>query len=303
MGEVGVNVDQSYVERSAPPALAGLVASVWIQRVGGGPHVQRDVPSGSVELRCRVGGPPEIVGPLTRARVETLDSGTTVVGVRLHPAAAARLLSRPASEVVDEVVRAEEVWGDRALRLGEDLAAASTGADAARHLLDHLLGHVRASPTGPGADTLAARAVQELRWHTDDVGAVARELHVSERHLRRRVLAEVGLSPKTLHRALRFQRFLALAQHTMAQGKPPGDDGLGRRAADVGYADQAHLSRECVRLTGLTPGAFLRDAEENCACGHDHAAAYAPLLRARHRGARPGRGNGRSVQGRSGGGS
>jgi AraC-like DNA-binding protein len=31
-------------------------------------------------------------------------------------------------------------------------------------------------------------------------------------------------------------------------------------AADAGYADQAHLTRECRRLTGLTPGELRRVA-------------------------------------------
>ena len=44
---------------------------------------------------------------------------------------------------------------------------------------------------------------------------------------------------------LRFQRFLARARN--------GDGDLARTAADLGYADQAHLTRECVRLSGLTP--------------------------------------------------
>jgi hypothetical protein len=34
-----------------------------------------------------------------------------------------------------------------------------------------------------------------------------------------------------------------------------------------------------VRLTGVTPRVFLRGVEETCACGHDHSASYAPLLR------------------------
>jgi len=94
------------------------------------------------------------------------------------------------------------------------------------------------------------------------------------------VLAQVGLAPKALQRTLRFQRFLALAQYAMAHGREPTDEGLARLAADAGFADQAHLSRECGRLTGLTPSAFLGNARATCACGHDHAAAYAPVLQA-----------------------
>jgi hypothetical protein len=42
-----------------------------------------------------------------------------------------------------------------------------------------------------------------------------------------------------------------------------------------------------VRLTGASPRAFLGEAEHQCACGHDHAASFAPLLRSRPSGTAP----------------
>ena len=73
---------------------------------------------------------------------------------------------------------------------------------------------------------------------------LGRRSGLSERQLRRRFVDAVGYGPKTLARVLRFQRFLALAAH--------GRD-LGASALDAGYADQAHLTRECRRLSGRTP--------------------------------------------------
>jgi hypothetical protein len=48
--------EQSYIERPPIAALAGIVSSVWIQRVAADaePYVQRNIPSGAVELVCRV---------------------------------------------------------------------------------------------------------------------------------------------------------------------------------------------------------------------------------------------------------
>ena len=51
-------------------------------------------------------------------------------------------------------------------------------------------------------------------------------------------------------RIQRFQHFLALAE------QQPGA-ALSRLAAEAGYADQAHLTRECGRLSGLAPAALL----------------------------------------------
>jgi transcriptional regulator GlxA family with amidase domain len=80
------------------------------------------------------------------------------------------------------------------------------------------------------------------------VAAISRRLAVSERHLRRRFLTAVGYGPKTLDRVLRLQRFLALAPRAAA-----GPGGLAGLAAEVGYADQPHLSRDCARLAGVSP--------------------------------------------------
>ena len=81
-------------------------------------------------------------------------------------------------------------------------------------------------------------------------GTPRHALGIGDRQLRRRFLDAVGYGPKTLERILRFQRFLRLAQ----------DDGdLARLALDAGYADQAHLTRECTRLAGLPPAALLAE--------------------------------------------
>jgi AraC-like DNA-binding protein len=94
-------------------------------------------------------------------------------------------------------------------------------------------------------------------------------LFISARQLHRRFVAALGYGPKTLQRILRFQAFLALS-HAHA------DDGsLTRLAAAAGYADQAHLSRECSRLAGLTPSAFLEAMHRSCDASHDHAASFA----------------------------
>lgn len=60
-----------------------------------------------------------------------------------------------------------------------------------------------------------------------------------------------------------------------------GADGLAGLAVDVGYTDHAHLSRECVRLTGLSPSELLGDTFNRCGCGHDHFASYEPFLATR----------------------
>jgi len=87
------------------------------------------------------------------------------------------------------------------------------------------------------------------------VERIGDRLGLGERQLRRRFADAVGYGPKTLQRVLRFQRFVALA----TGGEPGGRPDLARLALEAGYADQAHLTRECRRLAGLPPAALLAE--------------------------------------------
>jgi AraC-like DNA-binding protein len=279
--EAPAPASQSYIERPPVPALAGLVSSVWIQQVSpdADPYTHRTIPYGGVELVCGVGSVPRVVGPLTRPLVEVLAPGTTVVGVRFRPGAAPSVLGLPASELIDLAVQTDELWGRSAVALGERVAGAASPEEALARLQRHLVGRLG---DAPDPDPLVSEAVRRLMpWRTGDVGSLTSSLFISERQLRRRCQAAVGLAPKVLHRTLRFQGFLALAQEAFARGRAPTDDGVAVLAAEAGYADQPHLTRECLRLTGVTPRTFLRQTELSCGCGHDHAAAFMPLLRSR----------------------
>jgi AraC-like DNA-binding protein len=243
---------------------------VWVQRVepGSEPYTHRTVPNGSAELVVEVGSTPRIVGPQTGPMEETLAAETTVVGIRFRPGAAPAVLGMPASELVDLTVESEELLGRGAVALGEQVAA----SDAAATTLERA---VAAWLTDGGElDPIAVEAVSRLQpWRGNGIASLPAALYVSERQFRRRFEAAVGFSAKALHRMLRFQRFLAL---THAHGLPRGE--LARLAAEAGYADQSHLTREAMRLAGRSPRALLLEAEENCAESHDHAASYGPLL-------------------------
>lgn len=276
---------QTFRERPPPARLAGLVSAAWVQRVlpGAPPYPHRDIPNGCVHLVCRSGATPCVVGPLTAPRTEVLAPGSVVVGLRFRPGAAVAVLGMPVAELTDLVVDATELWGTAALAAGERVAAAGPRDGAVIAALEGLV--ETAWQTGAHTpDPLMAEAVRRLMpWHTADVRSVGAQLSLSERGFRRRCRDVVGVGPKTLQRMLRFQGFLARAQFALARGGSPVDGGLARLSADTGYADQAHLTRECVRLTGATPREFLRATQETCGCGHDHAASFVPLL-----GPRPG---------------
>jgi AraC-like DNA-binding protein len=279
-----MTVMESYVERPPLPGLARVVRTVWIQRTGEAAYAQRHLPTGGIEIHFPIGGHPQLVGPLTGPELEVIPAHTTIVGVRFQPGTAPPL---PAvlDDLVDQRLGLAELWGSTADRLQEAMARAETPERALAALQVHLRQEFRSAGR---VDPLMGEAVQALMpWHPVNIDALATHLALSPSQLRRRCLHAVGVSPKVLQRTLRFQGFLALAQAGATASGRRGADGVAGLAVDVGYADQAHLSRECLRLTGLTPRRLLAGnvggSIDRCACGHDHSASYRPFLATRSR--------------------
>ena len=153
-------------------------------------------------------------------------AGVRVAGVRMRPGAGAALLGVDAAALRDARVALGDVWGDdgrgsRGARGAEPGPArrAAAGAGRAR----------AADPRRPIRSS--ARPCARLHDPRARVEALARELEVSARQLRRRFEAAVGYGPKRLARVLRLERALAAARagEELALGR--GGRGLRRPGA------------------------------------------------------------------------
>ncbi len=89
-----------------------------------------------------------------------------------------------------------------------------------------------------------ALSVAQRRSGDVSVLALARHVGVSERTIHRGFLDWVGGPPKQLLRAMRIRE---------AVRRTEGLAALAEIAAELGFADQAHLSREMRQLWGTTP--------------------------------------------------
>ncbi|HEY1540348.1 MAG TPA: helix-turn-helix transcriptional regulator [Solirubrobacteraceae bacterium] len=231
----------AYREQAPTVMLAPWVQCTWQRTGAGGPPV-RVVPDGCIDIVWTEGAGTQVVGPNTRAFLVGLEAGTRVAGVRLHPGAAPPLLGVDAAALRDARVTIDGVWGDKGLRLAEALDAHD---DRGRVLLAALAAR---APACAAPDPLVRAAVTALDDPELELSALAYDLGVSERQLRRRFAAAVGYGPKRLARVLRLARALDAAR-TGAQ--------LGRVALDAGYADQAHFANDCRELAGVAPSALL----------------------------------------------
>jgi AraC-like DNA-binding protein len=213
------------------------VACLWIRDAVAEQRSQRVLPDACADI-VWVDGRLVVAGPATRPAIVDLPAGAASMGVRFRIGAAGAALGVPAGELLDASVPLEDLWGAHGARIAERVGAAET--PAAR--LSTLAAAVR-DRLGQPPDHLVRAAA---------IGVAGRDqLGIGDRQLRRRFGDAVGYGPKTLERILRFQHFLALARE---RGSRPD---LARLALDAGYADQAHLTRECSRLAGLPPAALL----------------------------------------------
>lgn len=238
-----------YREARPAPALAPHLLCRWVHAIPQGPALPvAVVPDGCVDLLW-VGDRLVVTGPDLTAAHPVLPPGDPVVAVRFRPGAALRWLGLPMSEITGRQVDLQEFGRPWARGLADRIAEARTMTERMARLE---AGLGRSAPEiGPPAPEMAL-AFRWLGHGAEGAGlaALRDRLGISERSLRRRCHEAFGYGPKTLDRILRFQRFLRLA----AAGEEPG---LSALAAAAGYADQAHLTRETRRLSGLTPAVIL----------------------------------------------
>jgi AraC-like DNA-binding protein len=216
----------------------------------------RVVPDGCTDLLWRR-GELEIAGPDTGHRDVPLAPGELIVGVRLRPGAARPLLgATPATAVADAQPGLSDLWGEAALRLADSLAGAREPWQIATGLLGALQDRMKTYEP----DRVAVAVADALdRPRPPGIASLAWELGYSERHLRRRVRAAIGYGPKTLEQILRFRRTMEAAAPVQVPGETEARvPDWSRIAAEQGYADQAHLSRQVRRWAGASPRTLVR---------------------------------------------
>lgn len=180
-------------------------------------------------------------------RYEGLQSG---VQVRLAPPAAALLLGVAMHELTNRVVDLADVAGGSAGRWTKALTSAGSWQERFA-LLDAVLGErMRA---GGGGSPIIRRAWQALRRVDGGVriNDLVAEAGCSHRHLTDLFRHEVGLTPKRAARVLRYER--AARRLRDSQSNPAAV------AAECGFTDQPHLTREFRRFSGVTPAAVCRN--------------------------------------------
>ncbi|MFJ8628256.1 DUF6597 domain-containing transcriptional factor [Kitasatospora sp. NPDC093550] len=238
------------VERLVPePGVARFVEYYWLVRWdlrGLPPYEQKVLAHPHVHLvfeapRARVYG-------VDRALfVRRLEGAGHVLGVRFRAGAFRPFAGRPVISLADRSVPAADYFGPAVDRLTPLLLSGDQGGPAA--LADAFL-RSRLPEPDPVADEVAAM-VDRITGTPDlrRVDDLAEEFGLGVRRLQRLFAEYVGASPKWVLRRARLHE----AAERAASG---GELDLAALAAELGYADQAHLTRDFTAAVGVSPARY-----------------------------------------------
>jgi AraC-like DNA-binding protein len=245
------------LSRHQPPGdLAPFLDYYWVVRWdlrGQPPHEQAILPHPNVNLAFEASGA-GIFGVDRSIFTQRLVGEGRALGVRFRPGGFRSFYGRSMVTLNDRVVPARQIFGPGA---DEACAAAmSPGADdtamiaAAERLLRDF---------GPAPDPVAAQVADMVERITTDpelrrVTTLAEVFGIPERRLQRLFVEYVGVSPKWV---MRRARLLEAARRADA------GDGVdwATLALDLGYADQAHLTRDFTVTLGIPPARYATGAE------------------------------------------
>jgi len=244
------------LNRYSPPAdLRPFVDFCWVVRWdlrGQPPYEQQILPHPNVNLAFEATGA-AVFGVDRKIFTRRLSETGHALGIRFRPGGFRPFHSKPIFTLNDRVVPAARTFGPDADQACAVVMAAGPDdeamvAAAAGLLVEH----------GPAADPVVEQVAGLVGRITEDSGLrrVAQLVELSglpERRLQRLFADYVGVSPKWVMRRARLHE---VALRVEADG--PASVDWATLAADLGYADQAHLTRDFTATLGVPPSRYAR---------------------------------------------
>lgn len=252
--------DATLVQPPAP-VLAPFVRHYWLSLHNtDSSHVA--LPDGCIDIVLEVAGArwrARGYGSTTRPTLLPCEPGRHYLGIRFRPGMARHFIQAGADELTDRQEDAQALLPLPLEAIAERVGGAGLFDEIDRHLASRLPG---AAPVPSGADRMVS-AIQAAHGEIR-LEAMAAQLGRSPRQLQRQFLQTVGVTAKFYCRIVRAERAAALLSRSAGAR-------IADIAADAGYADQSHMTRDFERLRGASPAgrrvAFVQDPAPR-ATGH-----------------------------------
>jgi AraC-like DNA-binding protein len=171
-------------------------------------------------------------------------------GVHFKPGGAYPFLKFPLSELHNQVLPLDAIWGEFAAEIRERLYAARS-IQAGLALLERLL-LARLGETLHGLDVVQY-AVGEIARHLGSISipALSDRIGISQNHLGTQFKRVVGVPTKELTRFYRFA-------HVLRSIDPAQPVDWAQVAQSSHFYDQSHFSKDFLAFTGYSPGDYLQ---------------------------------------------
>ncbi len=213
------------------PDLARFVARYWMVRWRyASPYRQLIVPYPNVHLTFQ-DGRGTVNGVASRHQIRVLDGDGGVFGVAFRPGWFRPFLGAPLATITDRRLDAAEVFGPD---LPDPVEVATVEAYLRARLPE---------PDDRAGEAERIVAMVAARPELTRVDDLARDVGLSARQLQRLFADYVGVGPKWVIRRYRLHE----VTERLVTGTDPDWACL---AAELGYADQAHLARDFKRMFG-----------------------------------------------------
>jgi AraC-like DNA-binding protein len=254
-----------YLERRPHPALAPFIKTLWYACDPQATHRhERILPSGRAQIvislaRDYLTDANHPTDPLQHTaaaiflglyshhqQIDAIDL-TELIGILFHPGGTLPFFPDNTHAFTNRETSLEDLWGNAAANLRNDLRAARTPTEKF-DLLDFALRHRLSESKPPHRIPTIDYALTHLHQSpgTTTIAELTRTTGISPRRLSQLFREQIGVSPKLYCRIQRFQRAV---QH-MHRG---ADIHWAELALTCGYYDQSHFANDFHAFSGLSP--------------------------------------------------
>ncbi|MDN5821548.1 MAG: helix-turn-helix domain-containing protein, partial [Brachybacterium sp.] len=263
----GVRSGSAYRARGLEPGVHRGLPSTTLTMIFSldGPVVgARDVTAGAAPL------PPRadlvLAGLPTAPVLIEQPSSQEGIQLQLDPLTARSLFGVRAADLVGGFDGAE-VLGRAGLDLWEQVGGIAAGPERLARIARDFRTRCAAAPAGVGQVRPELAEAWQLVLASRGritVETLAHQVLLSPRQLRTEFTREFGIGPKHAARLARFEAAMEMIAGSVHAGRSPDLSGI---AAESGYADHAHLTREFDRFAGTAPSRWIQEERRNLQAG------------------------------------
>ncbi len=210
------------------------------------------IPDGCVDIIFDLNLPTQsqcfVVGPMTKPMQ---NSKNNLFGVRFKPGKAASFFNAPLQEMTDQTFTINSIGKLRIDDIADHLAN-NNCSNKRIFLLNSIFEKLLSGQPSLEKPIQYAIGAIELANGMINIQEIINMIGWSRQHFTRRFLKNTGLTPKFFSQVIRVNRIIKIYKDNMYHG-------LGDLAQIGGYFDQAHMTNDFKKITGVTPQIFLKN--------------------------------------------